>query len=281
MFGTLWLRLHRKWRYASTSIEYRASQILYLLLSPTSALIWCRHAFLLQPSWHFARNEHEHNGKKNLTRAKYSMQIWFNQIQSQQLYSKRKSKNFVAFGVKCDWKLAILQISWIVWMVACWFFALPLSLTPCSNHSMMINIFSRFMTTENPSRPKKKCQPFLFRLPLNPFTHWLRFQFSIEIYPSIQINHLFLLRASSESLSPISIAFTLYLFTSLLIYLALFRLSLAFCKLYTWNWGPNHFVRKSIKSKMVWLMADMRILLILWKCGNYFAFDVFRTRYIK
>lgn len=128
--GTLWLRLYRKWRYASTSIEYRASQILYLLLSPTSALIWCRHGFLLQPLWHFARNEHEHNGKKNRTRAKYSMQIWFNQIQSQQLYSKRKSKNFVAFGVKCDWKLAILQISWIVWMVACWFFAFPLSLTP-------------------------------------------------------------------------------------------------------------------------------------------------------
>lgn len=131
------------------------------------------------------------------------------------------------------------------------------------------------------SKPtEKKCQPFLFRLPLNPFTHWLRFQFSIEIYPSIQINHLFLLRASSESLSPISIAFTLYLFTSLLIYLALFRLSLAFWKLYTWNWGPNHFVRKSIKSKMVWLMADMRILLILWKCGKYFAFDVLK-RYIK
>lgn len=100
--------------------------------------------------------------KKNLTRAKYSMQIWFNQIQSQQLYSKRKSKNFVAFGVKCDWKLAILQISWIVWMVACWFFALPLSLTPCSNHSMMINIFSRFMTTENPSRPKKNVSRFCF-----------------------------------------------------------------------------------------------------------------------
>lgn len=162
MFGTLWLRLHRKWRYASTSIEYRASQILYLLLSPLLLLFDADMLFCFNHRDILPEMNMSTTGKKNLTRAKYSMQIWFNQIQSQQLYSKRKSKNFVAFGVKCDWKLAILQISWIVWMVACWFFALPLSLTPCSNHSMMINIFSRFMTTENPSRPKKNVSRFCF-----------------------------------------------------------------------------------------------------------------------
>lgn len=90
----------------------------------------------------------------------------------------------------------------------------------------------------------------------NPFTHWLRFQFSIGIYSSIRSDQSFVFVYVHQRTE----------LTSSFIH-------------------PNLFTERErdrdeiddriilsenpLNQKFEWLIADMGILLILWKCGNY------------
>lgn len=161
MFGTLWLRLYRKWRYASTSIEYRASQILYLLLSPLLLLfdadmLFCFNHRDILPEMNMSTTEKKPNKSKI-----FNANMVQPNTKSAIVFEEKKQK---LCCIRCEMRLKISHITDFVnclnggLLVFC-----ASSLThSLHHHSMMINIFSRFMTTENPSRPKKNVSRFCF-----------------------------------------------------------------------------------------------------------------------
>lgn len=170
MFGTLWLRLHRKWRYASTSIEYRASQILYLLLSPLLLLfdadmLFCFNHRDILPEMNMSTTEKKPN-KSEIFNA--------NMVQpntkSAIVFEEKKQK---LCCIRCEMRLKISHITDFVnclnggLLVFCASSLTHTLLQPFNDDKYIFTLYD-----DGKSKPtEKKCQPFLFRLPLNPFTH--------------------------------------------------------------------------------------------------------------
>lgn len=117
--------------------------------------------------------------------------------------------------------------------------------------------------THTSERKKRREMSIFFLLSrFNPFTHWLRFQFLLGFIHPFRSIICFCLHALSTRRTETE------------------RLSFAHTPPEQQHWKANHFVRKSIKSKMEWLMADMGILLILWKCGLYLHLRLHAPRII-
>lgn len=266
-----WLRLYRKWRCKIRALTSRIAESLCLsVVVTTLRFFWFLSfrrffSFLLRlPSsfptlvlmltWVFVCvTFYWRRRRKNW------IQIWFNEIQSQQMFenrnqSSKKERNVHASVLRCKMRLKISQC-YVNTCVKCFFGSASFQAKNDKYIIYFVHALLRWYIKFNPIEPirkKRSRELSTFFCCLNSIHSHIDFDFNF--YWDLSIH-------SDQS------------FVFVYMYCQHDEQKQTVWALYTHRETvhsiekANHFVRKSIKSKMEWLMADMGILLILWKCG--------------